>query len=289
MAEEIKPIVGASLPAAKVGREIFQGLLIGAGGILPGISGAALAVVFGVFEEITALIAHPKRNFLPFFQKHWVLAISIGSGFILFTILLDQLFTRYSIVLIYIFSGFIAGTLPGIFKEARKKSFGRFEILSFLLSVGPLLMYRAFGGTGPNHLSLVQNITGHTSMSILNTSWVYLAAGATIGAGSLMPGISASFILIYFGIYGPLLDAVSKRDIFPLIIVGIGALISIALLSRIMNWLYSHFHGIVSFAVLGLTLGSLILVFPGFPEGKIFHSALASGAFIFSLVISSQS
>ncbi|GAB1484851.1 hypothetical protein MASR2M78_36690 [Treponema sp.] len=148
-------------------------------------------------------------------------------------------------------------------------------------------MYKTFGGTGPNHLSLVQPFIGSASISVLNSAWVFLLAGATIGAGSLMPGISASFILIYLGIYGPLLDAVSKRDLLPLILVGLGALIAIALLSRLINWLYRHFHGIVSFAVLGLTLGSLILVFPGFPEGQglVLYSVLAFGAFLVSFFL----
>ncbi|GAB1484850.1 hypothetical protein MASR2M78_36680 [Treponema sp.] len=128
MAEDRGRSAGTGLSVVIACKEVVQGLMIGAGGILPGISGAALAVVFGVFEEIAALLAHPKITILPFIKRRWVLAISIGSGFIFFTLLLDQLFSKYSVPLIYIFSGFIAGTLFGILKEARKKGFGRFEI-----------------------------------------------------------------------------------------------------------------------------------------------------------------
>ena len=41
---------------------VIQGILIGAGAILPGISGGVLCVVFGIYRPMMALLAHPKEN-----------------------------------------------------------------------------------------------------------------------------------------------------------------------------------------------------------------------------------
>ena len=47
---------------------IIQGILIGAGAILPGISGGVLCVIFGIYRPMMALLAHPKKN-LPRYGK----------------------------------------------------------------------------------------------------------------------------------------------------------------------------------------------------------------------------
>ena len=40
---------------------IVQGIIIGAGAILPGISGGVLAVVFGIYRPAMELLTHPRR------------------------------------------------------------------------------------------------------------------------------------------------------------------------------------------------------------------------------------
>jgi putative membrane protein len=245
--------------------ELIQGLLIGAGAILPGISGASLAVVFGVYEDFTGLLAHPVREFRPFLKKHAILAVGIAAGFILFTLLLDRLFAKHTVTLIFLFSGFIAGTLPGIYGRAKKEGIGVVEIFAFILTLGIFIALTVFPPvTGGHGLAVT---AGNSALITNPVAW--LVSGAIIGAGSLMPGVSASFILIYIGMYGPLLDALGKRAIFPLILTGLGALASLVLLSRLVNFLFSRFHGIVSFAILGFTLGSLVMVFPGLQTGPV--------------------
>lgn len=246
--------------------ELFKGLLIGAGAILPGISGASLAVVFGVYEEFTELLAHPLERGKSFLKNHLALCIGIAVGFIVFTLLLGKLFDRHTTALVFLFSGFIAGTLPGIYTQAKKKGIGPGEIIAFILTAGVFIFASVSGGAHPSlsagaHAALSAGVP----TAVHPASWIL--SGAAIGAGSLLPGVSASFILIYFGTYGPLLDAVANREIVAGLLLGAGVLLSLALLSRLVSALYKRYHGIVSFAVLGSTLGSLILVFPGLPAG----------------------
>ena len=40
---------------------VLQGVLIGAGAILPGVSGGVLAVIFGIYRPAMELLTHPKR------------------------------------------------------------------------------------------------------------------------------------------------------------------------------------------------------------------------------------
>ena len=252
----------------------LQGFMIGAGGILPGISGAALAVVFGVYEDFMDLIAHPFRNLRRFLEIRASLCVGIAVGFVSFTLLLDKLFSANEIFFVFLFTGFIAGTIPDIWTRARKNGVGVKEIVAFALSAGILV---AFAVTNHAGSSTLAGPTAHTAAASTAAAAsnepsgiaglaIFFAAGAIIGAGSLLPGISASFILIYLGLYAPLLDAAAKLELPVGVAIGLGAIAAVIGFSRIVNWLYRHHHGVVSFAVLGFTLGSLALVFPGIPE-----------------------
>jgi putative membrane protein len=242
--------------------QFVQGLLIGAGAILPGISGATLAVVLGVFEEFTELIAHPKKNLKTFIGQHWTLCIGIVVGFVLFTLLLDRLFRQYTLFLVFLFVGFIAGTLPGIYRRARKHGVRTGEIISLCVTLGIFIVVAISHRTGTIAAifpDMAQNSATHKPDPL-----EFLVAGAIVGAGSLLPGASASVVLIYLGIYEGLLDAFRHFDIASLALLGAGAAGTVILMSRLVSWLYERFHGIMSFTVLGFTIGTLLLVFPGF-------------------------
>lgn len=280
------------------GLELIEGILIGAGGILPGISGAALAVVFGIYEELTALLAHPKREWRRFLGRRWVLALGIAGGFVSFTVLLRFVFAQWTVPLVYLFTGFIAGTLPGMFRDARKKegipagalpSGG--ETTAFLAAAGILLALGAarHAGIGPFAAGdALENLAASAAAeNSFPLRWVL--AGALIGMGSLLPGFSASFVLILLGMYEPLLQAAGSLDLPVLAQLGSGALASLLLFSRLVAWLYRKAHGIMSFGVLGFTIGSLVLAFPGFPQGfsLALSLSLAAAGFLGSLSLES--
>lgn len=260
--------------------QILQGLLIGAGGILPGISGASMAVVFGVYEDLTAVIAYPIRNFKSFVSRYWLLCLSIGAGFVVCTVLLDRLFSDYTDYLIFLFTGFIAGTLPGIYTKARKKGLGFSQILACTIAFAALIV--------PVFLHRVFHFLPETAPVIASHNFfLWFLSGAIIGIGSLLPGVSASFLLIWLGSYGPLLDAVYGINISILLPLGGGVLLALVLFSRFAQWLYRHHHGTISFGILGLTIASIIVVFPGFKSGLSIPLCLmlASAGFASSFVL----
>ena len=46
---------------------LFQGLLIGVGGILPGVSGGVLCIVFGIYKPLMEVLASPVQKL----REHW--------------------------------------------------------------------------------------------------------------------------------------------------------------------------------------------------------------------------
>ena len=253
--------------------ELIQGLFIGSGGILPGISGASLAVVFGYYQAITELVAHPLRNARAFITRHWGLALGIAAGFVVTTLLLGKIFSEHARAVIYLFWGFIAGTLPSIWRDARKSGAGPKEAIAFAVTAGLMVTFAVMGHGSGEALARAGTETARGGNTLAGLPGIWILAGAIVGAGSLLPGVSASVVLVYLGLYGPMLDAASRLSVPILAEMGVGALAAIALLSRGIGALYRHFPGVMAALVLGFTLGSLILVFPGLPATGAIASA----------------
>ena len=54
---------------------IVQGIIIGAGAILPGVSGGVLAVIFGIYRPAMELLTHPKRAL----ARYWRMLLAVGQ------------------------------------------------------------------------------------------------------------------------------------------------------------------------------------------------------------------
>ena len=55
---------------------LVQGVIIGAGAILPGISGGVLAVIFGIYRPMMEALTHPKQAL----RRYWRMLLPVGIG-----------------------------------------------------------------------------------------------------------------------------------------------------------------------------------------------------------------
>ena len=95
---------------------------------------------------------------------------------------------------------------------------------------------------------------------------VLVGAGALAICAMILPGISGSFILLMIGMYAAVIGAVDDRAFGDLALVGIGAVIGLALFSTLLGWLLDHHGDTVMAAMVGLMLGSLRVLWP-WPNG----------------------
>ncbi len=241
---------------------LLKGVLIGAGAILPGLSGASLAVALGVYEDLTILVGHPITGVRAFVKKNPLLLVGAAIGFVAMSRILTTLFAGYMTEILYLFSGCIAGTVPGLWRRGKTTGAGAREYATFLIVFAGILAIALWSRSVDSGASVasVADSARRDSRGILSPAWA--ASGAIVGAGSLLPGVSASFFLVYLGWYDDLLAAVARVSVPALAQVGIGAALTLFVLSRVTSWLYRKFCGITSFAVVGVTLGSLALVLP---------------------------
>ena len=55
---------------------IAQGLLVGVGAILPGVSGGTLCYVFGIYDPILETLTSPLKGI----KKYWFMLMFVGIG-----------------------------------------------------------------------------------------------------------------------------------------------------------------------------------------------------------------
>ena len=126
-------ITGGKYTVRTVLRYILCGILIGGGGILPGVSGGVLCVIFGIYRPMMALFAHPFKTLKHYYKMFIPVILSGILGFFLFAKVLDAVFVKYELYATCLFIGLIAGTMPSMFKDAVKYGKSRGDIPALIL------------------------------------------------------------------------------------------------------------------------------------------------------------
>ena len=89
---------------------------------------------------------------------------------------------------------------------------------------------------------------------------IFFFSGAIAISAMILPGISGSFLLLMIGMYGSLIEAVNERYITKILLFGLGAVLSLGLSTRLLNWILTHYRDTVIAFLIGLMIGSLRVV-----------------------------
>jgi putative membrane protein len=227
---------------------VLQGMFVGVGAILPGISGGVLCVAFGIYEPMMELLTHPFKALKKNYKMFIPLILGAMVGFILLANAVELLLTRFEGIALMLFFGLISGTLPELFKTSelsdRKKSWTPF--------IAALAIAYFFFHILENGVSTV----------IAPSVIAYLFCGLVWGLSLILPGLSSSSILIYLGLYEPMTKGIAAFDLMVLIplFLGIGA--SALLLARLVNMLLKKQYAVMSRIVLGIVIASSLKIVP---------------------------
>lgn len=244
-------------------RDLLCGLLIGAGAILPGVSGGVLAVVFDIYRPFMEILTRPKTaipKYLPWFPPiiiGWVL------GFLGFAKGIAAALNLSGTVTIWLFIGLIVGTIPSLFREAGKEGRSPASWVSFC-------MFACAVFAGLFYLSHIAEVTVPPSF------WSYNFCGVLWGMGIVIPGMTSSTVMMALGLYQPMLEGLANLDLLVLSASLPGMLITIALLARLVTWLFSKHYSVTYHGILGIVAASTLVIIPTVYSGvgEILLSAL---------------
>lgn len=225
----------------------FKGLLVGIGAILPGLSGGVLAVIFGLYPPMIRFLSKIRRDFLA--NVRYFIPVGLGGlgGIFLFSIFVEKAFGRYSAQFVCLFLGFVLGTVPALYRQAGQK--GRKPLDLFILGVSALGIF-----------SLM--FLGSDFPQIQPSPLVWGLAGAVVSLGFIVPGMSPSNFLIYFGLYDKMAAGIARMDLGMLLPFLVGALVCILLFSKLVQRAFDRHYAGMYHAILGMVLGSSAGIFP---------------------------
>lgn len=252
-------------------RNLLCGVMIGAGAILPGVSGGVLAVVFGIYRPFMEVLTHPVRA-LPNYWK-WIAPLVIGwcAGFLGFAKGISAALALSSSVTVWLFIGLIIGTLPSLFREAGREGRPRSAWISMAVCFAAMFL----------GLFYISRIAG---LQVTPGFGWYTFCGSLWGMSVVVPGMTSSSVLMALGLYQPLMDGLARLDISVLAATLPGMLLTIALLARLMNWFFRRHYALAYHGILGIVLASTLVIIPGeyrgVWEGLMSAGCCAGGFFI---------
>jgi len=231
---------------------VVHGALIGAGAILPGISGGVLCVLFGIYQPMMALLSHPIKSFKKYYKLFIPIIIGWVIGFFALAKAVELLLNASEVIAICLFVGLILGEIPSLLKDAgSEQGHTKGGWVAMAISIGLVYIVLRFLQTG-------------TNMNIEPNWWWFLFCGAVWGLSLVVPGLSSSSILIFMGLYEPMAAGIGNFDFGVIIPLGIGILASALLLARGVNALFEKHHAIASHAIVGIVIASTLLIIPEF-------------------------
>lgn len=226
-----------------------QGLIIGVGGILPGVSGGVLCVVFGLYRPVMEVCAAPFKNLKKYLGLLLPVALGAAVGCFGLAHLVGAAMQAYPDYATAAFVGLILGTLPALLRTAREKPASRGSAPAFFTSF--VLFFALFLLLGRGDGLAIQP----------NFFW-YLLTGVIWGVSIVLPGLSLSSILIFLGLFAPLVEGAKNLDFAVLLPVGIGGIGAIMLLARLMNRLFARYPAVMSYIILGVVAATTIPLIP---------------------------
>ena len=249
---------------------IIKGVMIGIANIIPGVSGGTMAVSLGIYDRLIGAVSGLFKEFKKSIAFLIPIIIGCGIGIVGFTYAIEYLLDKHTFVTCMAFVGLILGGLPAIISSMKSKmtsgGIGVFGIMAFVI---------AFVISGGMPL-LKESKDALTVIAVTPVNMVILfILGVVASATMVIPGVSGSMMLMIFGYYYAIINTIKtfldnlrafdlmgmKDGILLLAPFGIGVILGIFLIAKLITFLFEK-YGVQTFcAILGLVISSPIAIF----------------------------
>lgn len=226
-------------------KNYLKGIIIGIGGIAPGLSGSVLLVIFGLYQRTINAIGTVFRDFKNNIKFLIPLLLGMGTGILLFSKVIDFMIINYEVQTRFTFLGLILGTIPLFFKEVKKEGFSNkyYIYIAAAFVFGILFFYLNKGSfTQIEDPSLMQSIF----------------LGVAVAGSSIIPGVDSAVILSSFGLYELYVRSLATLDFRILIPAAAGLAVGVLVFSFLINKLIYMYYT----ATFSIIFGLFIAIIP---------------------------
>ena len=217
----------------------LKGIVVGIGGISPGLSGSVLLVIFGLYQKVVDAIGTIFKNFKKNLLFLIPLFLGMGVGVVLFSKITDYFLGAFEMQTRYLFLGLVVGTLPLFHKEVKKNGFAKkYYIYIAAAALFGLLLFVVNKDLFPQ----VENPNFLQSVLL----------GVAVAGSALIPGVDSAVILSSFGLYELWVSSVADLNLTVLLPAAIGVGLGVLVISFGMSKLIKRFYTATFSIVFGL-------------------------------------
>ncbi len=240
-------------------KDLVVGIIVGIASMLPGISGATMMVVFGLYERLIRDLAKLKVYLIKDFRFIAIIIIGFAIGTVVCAKLLNQALEDYPVEALMLFLGLIGGQLPILWRTVRSDAVKEERSLTdsrcmLVFGIGLIIMI----------IMVIFDICYHTEDIVIDhdaTGFIIMiVVGAVVAVSAILPGLSHSTLLLVLGLMTAFTKAISDFDFVFIAALAIGLLAGVfGFASVIDNALEKH-HLLTMLLIVGLTVGSLLVI-----------------------------
>lgn len=241
----------------------FAGILLGLAVILPGISGSTIAILFKIYDKILYSVSNIFKKFKICFLFLLPIVIGMIIGFCVGFFAIQSIIEDYTFILVCVFGGMMLGATPEIIQIIRKEKITPLRISLTIIGFSiPIILSAVFANVIELDMSQIFDDFPW---------WIHLVGflvGILTSLTQIIPGLSATVLLMSIGFFTPMMNAVSISElssqpiwILFFFVFVLGFVVGFFLLSKLFTLLFNKWHTNMYFLVTGLTFGSIVSIF----------------------------
>ena len=262
-------------------KAFILGLFIGLAVIIPGVSGSTVAIMFGLYAALLYAIGNILEDFrrcVKFLIPIGIgVVIGFGAGFLLIQLLLE----KYIFVVVCLFVGLMIGASPALLREIKGE---KASLIRILLMIIGILIPLAIGASGAITFLLDPTVSEEgASQAFTSFPWyrfvLYVPLGIIVSATQLIPGLSATAIMMSFGQFKPIMDSVHLDYILEnpafiglMLCLGGGFVIGLIIVSKLFSKIIAWRRAAAFYFVVGLSFGSIGSMFFNSDMAEVYYS-----------------
>ena len=244
--------------------KLLRGLVIGLANIIPGVSGGTMMVSMGIYDTLIHCITHLFKEFKKSVATLLPYAIGMVAAIVGLSFALKWAFANYALPTNTLFIGLILGGLPAILQQLKGQKKGVTGGILFVVFFALIIVLQIFQRENTAVITL-------SVMEVVKLFFIGMLASATM----VIPGVSGSMILKLLGYYEPVVTealpglmtalthgdwAVVGANIGILLPFGIGIVLGIFVIAKIIEVLLAKWKGQTYCAILGLVVASPVAI-----------------------------
>ncbi|MCI8326247.1 MAG: DUF368 domain-containing protein [Lachnospiraceae bacterium] len=246
-------------------KAILRGMVIGIANIIPGVSGGTMAVAMGIYDKIIHAATHLFSEFKKSMKVLLPILIGAALAVVLVARVIEFAFEKAPIQTNLLFIGLILGSLPMMAQKVKKKKPQLSHILSFAIFFVVVILFALLGEEEERAAHLSVDLIGYLKL---------FGVGVVAAATMVIPGVSGSMMLMLMGYYNPVLKTINSfishltqadfagmwADCGILIPFGLGVVVGIVAIAKIIEKIFEKFPLQAYWAIIGLIIASPVAI-----------------------------